>query len=627
MVGLAVVLGAAGALAYVPSLRSLIDELLVTKKLRPILATAIIWPILGQSLMCATIVGLGSVQNRGAEGRRPARPDVADNGKKEGLPAAGAMAAEGGAEAGGEKPVDEGARATTDGDWKALLTPGRGWSAKFTKGVEVTPARLVVVDRDASGDGYVVVIEAEDNPGSRGAFTCRLVQGGSPGKPQTQLHGKAADDGPHWPLNWNFDGLVLSREGDTLSNGAGLEVDLKQKLTPVLWKRDDILKRLHSDLAEGTEWKGYEKPVSAAAIDAAIVVTDVKNRGENVRVLATAAESVGPAAVFVGKFRETESHPWGYPLLAARQNADYALPGERGSGLLHHHATTMIAGYRTDGTMVVYANGVQFVTQSSEKIPNFEGSRERSLKFVSAGTAWSGTLNRAGEPAEEVHFHILEVRNDGAMVRARLSRTNSPFASDILVGKLTPDHPGYNVTLDLKNGLPYLEAGTDWNLRVGPRGEIAGYNNRGAILDLKPAPERKVDGTKTSLAALKEATLSVFGKRRSFRGTLAKPEDGSSAEVVVEFAPKGSGGNTVQATVALAAAPQGRVLFEGPLSTGDDALGGYCLTMKKVGSGLTGATSAILGGETNLELRFRLGLDGVNVFGYGKGEVLELEPQ
>ncbi len=37
-----------------------------------------------------------------------------------------------------------------------------------------------------------------------------------------------------------------------------------------------------------------------------LVVTDVKNRGENVRVLATIAESPVQAAVFVGKFRETD---------------------------------------------------------------------------------------------------------------------------------------------------------------------------------------------------------------------------------------------------------------------------------------------------------------------------------
>jgi hypothetical protein len=69
------------------------------------------------------------------------------------------------------------------------------------------------------------------------------------------------------------------------------------------------------------------------------------------------------------------------------------------------------------------------------------------------------------------------------------------------------------------------------------------------------------------------------------------------------------------------------VLFEGTLSTGDDALGGYSLTMKKVGAGLAGATSTLLGADTNVELCFRLGLKDDEVLGYGKGEVLELRPQ
>lgn len=616
MVGLSTVLGGAGAVAFIPGLRGWLDGLLAKRNLRPVLAGALIWPILGQSLMTATILGFESVKQGAVAARQQQQALAAKGAPAGGAPAGGAEAAKPAA------PENAG-----ESEWKTLLEPGKGWSAKFTDGVKVSPARLVVVDRDAAGETYVVVIEAEDEPGQRGAFACRLVTAWRPGAPQIELHGQAGTNDPHWPLAFAHNTLVLARADNTLTNSGGFEVDLGKPVSPVLWKRDDILGRLRSDWAQGTEWKGFEKPDQAAAIDGSLVVTDIKNRGENVRVLATIAESPVQAAVFVGKFRETESHPWGYPLVATSDRADYGLPFERGSGLLHPNGSTLYVGYRTDGTLVVFGNSVPFETQSSEKLADFAESKARNLAFTVSGSAWKGTFTRPGEPAEEVRFYILETRNDGALVRARLERMSTPFVADLFVGKLTPDHPGYNLTFDLKSSLPYMETSREWHLRIGPRGEIAGYGDRGVVLDLQPAPDWRMEGARTNLAALKERTRGAVAVKKSYRGTLSKPEDGSSAEVVVEFAPKGAGGNTVQAAVALAAAPQGRVLFEGALYIGDDSLGGYCLLLKKIGPGLPGATSTILGGETDVDLYFRLGLSGDELYGYGKGEVLELRPQ
>ncbi len=89
----------------------------------------------------------------------------------------------------------------------------------------------------------------------------------------------------------------------------------------------------------------------------------------------------------------------------------------------------------------MFGNSVPFVTQSSEKLADFPDSRTRNLAFSVAGAAWKGTFTRPGEPAEEVRFHILETRNDGALIRARLERTSTPFAADLFVGKLAPTIP------------------------------------------------------------------------------------------------------------------------------------------------------------------------------------------
>ncbi len=127
MVGLSTVLGGAGAVAFVPGLRGWLDGLLAKPSLRPVLAGALIWPILGQSLVTATILGLESVKPPAVAKAKQEQAEAAN-----GAPGQAAAAADTAAKP--DTPSNPG-----ESEWKALLDPARGGRRNTPRGSRSRP--------------------------------------------------------------------------------------------------------------------------------------------------------------------------------------------------------------------------------------------------------------------------------------------------------------------------------------------------------------------------------------------------------------------------------------------------------------------------------------------------------
>lgn len=623
VMGLVFVLGVVGCVSFVPALRETLDGLLQKKPLRPVLATAISWPVLGQLGLCGMMLAARPHAN-------PKHPQqVEQQAGQQAEPQAGQGP---GAKLAAAKPAPkkaiEAALADSESDWKKLLTPGSGWQAQVTNGVQVSPAQLVVVDAPAEGSEFVFVVESLENVTSRGVFRGNLQKAGMGKDQHVELQAVTDKDvGPAWPVDYLHSTLTLRRDGEQLQGNYGLVVHLDKPVKPVLWNKVELKKKVREAFVEGTQWSGYEKPASQAAIDARLTVTQVKNDGQSVEVLATADKYPLAAAVYTGQIRDSGIGLWGFPVIVSKQGADSPLSQESGSGLLFYGESHVTVGWRTDGKMIVVAHGVPFIHQPRIQLPGFQPTPVRNLASFSTGSTWKGSLQHSNDPAEDVTLTVTEVRNDGAYVRLHLARDAAPHGVEILVGKLDPERAGYSLTLQRKQAAAYLQHFTDLRMRIDPQDKCVGSSDRGFSINLARVKNGARSIKDQSTQAVSGLLKQMFSQSQKYHGTLTKASDGSSAKVAVDFTPKPGGGNIIQASVSIPDGPKGRILFEGPLVTTDEAVNGYCLMMKKKSAGAAEATSQIFNHQTDVNLWFRLDLDQKRLWGItGGDEFLLIEP-
>lgn len=442
-----------------------------------------------------------------------------------------------------------------------------------------------------------------------------------------ELHAMTDKDiGPGWPLDYLFSTLVLIRDGEKLQGSHGLVVNLVKPMEPALWKKEDVKKALREAFSEGAGWSGYEKPASQSAIEAHLIVTEVKNDGQSVELLATADKSPLAASVFTGHYREDGIGLWGFPLLLSKKRADYGLAQETGSGMFYYGDGNLTVSWRVDGKMVVVSGGVPFVAQNKVKLADFKATPARNLALFSAGSVWQGTCKLGETPAEEVMLTVTEVRNDGAYLRLQLARDAAPHGVEIFVGKLDSERAGYSLTLQRKQAASYLPHCQDLQLRIDPRGKCVGFTDRGAVLELSLAADKSAPAESLSTQKLSAVIRQAFAQPHKYTGTLSKATDGNSAKVAVEFSMKQGAGNLVQAAISIPGGPKGRILFEGSLTATDESVNGYCLMMKKKTAGAAEASSQIFNQRTDVDLWFRLDRDQLRLWGISGDEFLLLEP-
>lgn len=345
-------------------------------------------------------------------------------------------------------------------------------------------------------------------------------------------------------------------------------------------------------LTPGAQWTGSVTMEIGNYESVIFTVTNRKEDGSYLRVVAESVNDPYTIAVFEGTFNK--SHVYGWPIVL---RATHSAIGE----------TKLFNFFRSDAPDLPY---IALAMQDS----GFVGSRGNDKIFLTAtrqlepwserlnmvrqlfsqGASFKGRLQERHE-TKEIVLTIAEIRNDGDYIRVIAQLANEPQEIAIYEGRLRKEPEfidGYSVELQKRqpgttSGKVFDRSqGTTLSLRLaldnsavyGVLSQSRNHFTETMKLTRQPSNSEGVSMATNDFAAMIRQKLI---KGVYFRGALKDIENKRTLETTMRVMEANGDGITVELTSS-GRAGGGRAVYQGILRLDDLAVNGYCILLNKV---------------------------------------------